>query len=110
MKYILTILLLVGFLQADIIKKKTLACPAIEQLQKAPLDKAEDLTKLSMYAIANDCLIIDRKDKVEAIGYDPTNSKEIYQKIFYKKTGVYLYILRSTIQVEQDGKKSSYRF
>ncbi|WP_372999832.1 hypothetical protein [Sulfurimonas sp.] len=110
MRYILTILLLAGFAHADIIKKKTLACPTIEQLEKAPVDKADNLTDLSMYAIANDCVMIDRRDNIEAVGYDPTNSKEIYQKIFYKKTAVYLYVLRSSIQVEQDGKKSSYRF
>ncbi len=92
------------------LKKKTLACPSILQLQKAPMEKDEDSMNLSMYAIANDCFILDKRDKVEAIGYDPTNSKEIYQKILYKKTGVYLYILRSAIQVEQDGKKGSLRF
>jgi hypothetical protein len=110
-KYILlSILILSGLAQADKMKKKTLACPSVAQLQKAPLDKKEDSMSLSMYAIANDCLIIDKRDKVEAIGYDPTNSKEIYQKILYQKTGTYLYILRSTIQVEQDGKKGSLRF
>jgi hypothetical protein len=110
-KYILlSILILSSLVQADIMKKKTLACPSVDQLQKAPLDKNEDSMNLSMYAIANDCLIINKKDKVEAIGYDPTNSQEIYQKILYKKTGIYLYILRSSIQVEQDGKKGSLRF
>ncbi|NOR57932.1 MAG: hypothetical protein GQ474_05350 [Sulfurimonas sp.] len=110
MRYILTILLLVGFAQADIMKKKTLACPTIFQLKKAPSDTTDDSMSLSMYAIANDCVIIDKRDNIEAIGYDPTNSKEIYQKILYKKTGVYLYVLRSAIQVEQDGKKGSMRF
>ena len=95
---------------ADMMKKKTLACPSVIQLQKAPVDNADNFMKLSMYAIANDCVVINKRDKVEAIGYDPLNSKEIYQKILYMKTGVYLYILRSTIQIEQDGKKSSYRF
>ena len=110
MKYILTILLLVTIAQADIMKKKTLACPSVFQLQKAPVDTAENSMSLSMYAIANDCVLIDKRDNVEAIGYDPRNSKEIYQKIFYQKTGVYLYVLRSAIQVEQDGKKGSMRF
>ena len=110
MRYILTILLLLNVANADIMKKKTLACPSVIQLQKAPVDTADNFMNLSMYAIANDCVIIGKRDNVEAIGYDPTNSQEIYQKIIYKKTGVYLYVLRSAIQVEQDGKKSSYRF
>ncbi len=110
MKYILLFLLLASISGADIIKKKTLACPSVIQLQKAPVENADNFMKLSMYAIANDCVIINRRDKVDAVGYDPLNSKEIYQKIIYLKTGVYLYILRSAIQVEQDGKKSSYRF
>jgi len=91
-------------------KKKTLACPTIKQLQNAPLDTAENYMELSMYAIANGCEILGKRDKVQAIGYDPRNSKEIYQKIVYKKTGKYFYLLRATIQVEQDGKKARYRF
>lgn len=110
MKYILTFLLLLNVANADIMKKKTLACPSVTQLQKAPVESTENSMNLSMYAIANDCVIVDKRDNVEAIGYDPTNSQEIYQKILYQKTGVYLYVLRSTIQVEQDGKKGSLRF
>jgi|OM-RGC.v1.029475377 hypothetical protein len=109
-RYILTILLFLSVANADIMKKKTLACPSVIQLQKAPVESAENSMNLSMYAIANDCVIIDKRDNVEAVGYDPTNSQEIYQKIIYKKTGVYLYVIRSAIQVEQDGKKSSLRF
>nr|WP_321267919.1 hypothetical protein [uncultured Sulfurimonas sp.] len=110
MKYILIVMLIFGIAQADIMKKKTLACPSVLALQKAPIEKHQDSMNLSMYAISNDCVILDKRDNVEAIGYDPTNTKEMFQKIFYKKTGVYLYILKSTIQVEQDGKKSSLRF
>ncbi len=110
MRYILLSLLLIFIADADIMKKKTLACPSVMQLQKAPVDTSENYMNLSMYSIANDCIILGKRDNVEAIGYDPTNSKEIYQKILYKRTGVYLYILRSSIQVEQDGKKSSLRF
>ncbi len=91
-------------------KKKTLACPTIKQLQNAPLDTAENYMELSMYAIANDCEVLSKRAKIQAIGYDPRNSKEIYQKIIYKKTGKYLYLRRSTIQIEQDGKKAIYRF
>lgn len=110
MKYILIFTILFGILQADIMKKKTLACPSVLILQKAPIEQNQNSMNLSMYAISNDCIIVDKKDNVEAIGYDPTNTKEMFQKIFYKKTGVYLYVLKSTIQVEQDGKKGSYRF
>ena len=90
--------------------KKTLGCPTMMALQKAPADNPENYLSLNMYSIANNCVIISKRDKVEAIGYDPRNSKEIFQKILYKKTGVELYIKSSTIQVEQGGKKSSYRF
>ncbi len=91
-------------------KKNTLACPEILQLKRAPLSNDSNSLDLSMYAIANNCIIIDKKDEVEAIGYDPTNSKSIFQKIIYKKTGTYFYIKSSSIQIEQDGKKSSIRF
>ncbi|MEA2072969.1 MAG: hypothetical protein U9O86_05230 [Campylobacterota bacterium] len=63
-----------------------------------------------MYTIANSCLILSREDKVQAIGYDPRNSKQKFQQIVDKKTGVQLYILREAIQIEQGGKKNSYRF
>lgn len=111
MRYILlSFFLLLGTLNADIMKKKTLACPSVMQLQKAPLQKADNGMKLSTYAISNECLIIDKNDKVEAVGYDPRNSKEIYQKIIHKKTGVALYIIKSSIQIEQGGKKNRYKF
>ena len=79
-------------------------------LKKAPLDEGNNSLELSMYAIAKDCMIISKRDKVEAIGYDSLNSKEIYQKILYKKTDVYLYIRSSSISVEQAGKKGVVRF
>jgi len=110
LKYLLIFLFLFISLHADKMKKKTLACPSVMQLQKAPLDTTDSYMDLSMYAIANDCVILGEMDKVEAVGYDVLNSKEIYQKIIYQKTGVYLYILRSSIQIEKDGKKSSFRF
>ena len=111
MKYILTLLLLLSIsLNADMMLKKSLGCPTIVALEKAPVSKQEDVFALSMYSIANDCIAITKRDKVEAIGYDPRNSQDIYQKIIYKKTGAYLYILRSAIQVEQGGKKGILRF
>ncbi len=110
MRYILILLVMLSSSQADIMIKKTLACPTIMKLQNSPKDTVDNYLKISMYAIANDCIILNKRDKIEAISYDSINSKEIFQKIIYKKTGVYLYILRSTIQIEQAGKKSSYRF
>lgn len=89
---------------------KTLACPTILQLQKAPVMKEENSLDLSMYTIANSCVVVSTKDKVEAVGYDSRNSKEIYQQIVYQKTGTLLYILRSSILIEQGGKKGSVRF
>jgi len=109
-KFLLISLLIFSISYADKIKKKTLACPSVLQLQKAPVDTADNYLNLSMYAITNDCVILGKRDKIEAIGYDSLNSKDIYQKVIYQKTGVYLYLLRSTIQIEQEGKKSTFRF
>ncbi|WP_324171289.1 hypothetical protein [Sulfurimonas sp.] len=110
MRLIIAVLLLFSISYADKIKKKTLACPTVLQLQKAPLNTADNYINLNMYAISNDCVIVSKRDDVEAIGYDSLNSKDIYQKILYKKNGVYLYILKSSIQIEQAGKKSTFRF
>ncbi len=110
MNYLLILLVLFTSLNADKIKKKTLACPTIVQLKKAPIGVEEESINLTMYAIANGCVILGERDRVKAIGYDSLNSKEIYQKIVYENTGVYLYVLSSSLQIEQDGKKSSFRF
>ena len=110
MKYILAFILLVPFLYGDRMKHKTLGCPSVVLLQKTLLVDMDDPLKLEMYAIANSCVVLSREDNIEAIGYDPHNSKEIYQQIFYKKTNAELYILRDSIEVEQAGKKNTYRF
>ena len=109
MKYIL-ILLLITSAYADQILKKTMGCPTVMALKKSPNDSDDNYLELNMYAIANNCVIISKRDKVEAIGYDSRNSKDIFQKIVYKKTGVMLYILSSSIMVEQGGKKDRIRF
>jgi hypothetical protein len=96
-------------LYSDQIVNKTLACPSIDILKKAPL-KDSDSMDLSLFVIVNGCEILTRRDSVQAIGYDPLNAKELYVKIVYKKTGDYLYVPSSDITIEQDGKKAIYRF
>lgn len=95
---------------ADQIKSATLGCPTIEALKNAPVSTPETPMALSMYAIGSGCEIISKRDKVEAIGYDPLNETGRFQKIIYKKTGATLFILRSAISIEQDGKKNGIRF
>ena len=107
MKVIFVFLTCMSVIFADILKEETLACPSVALLQNAPMD---DYVNINLYAISNNCMILNQKDSVEAIGYDSLNSEEIYQKILYKKTNTYLYVLRSMIQVEQGGKKGSMRF
>jgi len=83
----------------------------MDSLKKAPVESAaSDPMDLSLFVIANGCEVLSRRDSVEAVGYDPHNSKEIYVKILYKKMGTYLYVPRSAITIEQGGKKSTYRF
>ena len=110
MKSFFSLLLFVSFVEADMITHKTLACPSLDTLTKAPIETDANPLELQMYSIANSCVVLSHGDKVEAIGYDPRNSKEIYQKVIYKRTGIQLFMLRSAIVVEQGGKKSSYRF
>jgi len=110
LRYFLILLVLFTSLSADKMKSKTLGCPSVMLLQKAPADMKDNYLELNMYAIANSCVVISKRDSVEAIGYDPLNSKDIYQKILYKKTGTILYIPSATIQIEQAGKKGVIRF
>jgi len=110
LQYILVVTLLIASLYGDMIKNKTLACPTVLLLQKAKLVDLQDPLQLEMYSIANGCVVLTRGEQIEAVGYDPRNSKEIYQKILYKQTNNELYILRDSIDVEQGGKKNIYRF
>ncbi|MCD4667566.1 MAG: hypothetical protein K8R44_03080 [Sulfurimonas sp.] len=110
MKFILVLFLTFTFSMADYLVKKTLACPSIMLLKKAPVSDGESGMDATLYIIANNCMVLSKKDKIEAIGYDSRNSKEIYQKILHKKTSKELFILRSTIMVEQSGKKNRLRF
>jgi len=110
MKYILMILIAFSFSNADYLVKKTLACPSVMLIKKAPLNEGETGMDLTMYSISNNCMILSKKDKVEAIGYDPRNSKEIFQAILHKKTSKELFVLRNNIVVEQGGKKNTIKF
>jgi hypothetical protein len=110
MKYILILLLVITASYADKIKRKTFACPSIELIKKAPTDKKSSIMDLNMYAIANDCVVLSKHDRVEAVDYNANNSKDLFIKILYKKTGALLYIRSSAIIVEKHGKKSNWRF
>lgn len=110
MKYIFLFLLFTLSVYADQIKSKTLGCPTIDALKNAPIDGLDNPMSLNMYAITSGCEIISKKDKVEAIGYDPRNEIDKFQQIIYKRTNTTLYILRSSIIVEQGGKKNGIRF
>jgi len=92
------------------IKNKTLGCPSLDVLKKSFELDINDPLALEMFSIANSCSVLSKEDKVEAIGYDPRNSKDQFQEIFYKKTNTKLFILRSAIFVEQGGKHNTYRF
>ena len=110
MKYIIILLLVLGVAQADKVKRKAFACPSIMLLEKAPVDTVDNYMDLNMYAIANNCVILTNRSSIEAVEYNANNSKELYQKIIYKKTGVLLYVPSSSIIVEQAGRKGSWRF
>ena len=103
-------LLLASTLDADVVLYKTLACPTVDTLQKVPLELKSNPLELEMFTIANSCIILNRGDSIEVLGYDPHSSKEKYQQILYKKTNTQYYLLRESIVVEQGGKKNSYRF
>jgi len=92
------------------IKNKTLGCPSIEILKKSLEIDPKDPIALEVYAMSNSCVILTRDDSVEALGFDPQNSKDMFQEILYKKTNTQLFMLRSAISVEQGGKKNTYRF
>ena len=84
MKYIFILLALLSIVNADKINKKSLACPDIDKLKKAPVHEGADPLDLSMYIVANDCKMLSKCTQIEAIGYDPRNSTEIFQKILDK--------------------------
>lgn len=97
-------------LSADIILQTSLACPTVELIKSAPTDSSENSLELEMYTMTHGCMILSKEDRVQAIGYDPRNSHEKFQQVLYKRTGVQLYMLRESLQIEQGGKKSNFRF
>ena len=108
MKYLTLTVLFLTLLNADRISKKTIACPSVKLLQKAPLYGSSNPLEISMYTISNECVILSKHDLVETIGYDPRSSKEIYQNILYKNKN--LYVPCSSIIIEKSGKKNNIRF
>jgi len=111
MRYILImVLILSALVQADQIKVKSLACTSIDTFEKIPPEVLEDELKLSLFAVANGCRSLSRKDAVTAIGYDPRNEKALFVKILHKKSGETLYVRRKNLQIEQPGKKNQIRF
>ena len=110
LKKIVLLLALLSSLSSDMVKNKTLACPSIFILQQAASEDMQDPLKLEMYSIAKGCVVLVRGDTIEALGYDPRSSKEIYQKIYHRKSNSELYLLRSAIVVEKGGKKNGFRF
>lgn len=110
MKYILIALLLITSLQADKIKRKSIACPTLEILKKVPVDTQDNYLEINTYAIVNSCVILYKDDEIEIQGYNANNTKELYHEIIYKKTGAHLFIKSSAVIVEQYGKKSTWRF
>jgi len=110
MKYILILLLTLTALQADKVINHTIGCPSVMLLQKAPLDTKDNYMALNMYAVANSCIFLTNKSSIESVGYNANNSKDIYQEIIYRKTGVHLFVKRSDIIIEKFGRKSTFRF
>jgi len=109
-KFFFLLFFLITISYGDMIKTKTLACPSVMLLQKAMQEDMQEPLKLEMYSIAHNCVVLSRGDQIEALGYDPRNSKEIFQKIFYKKTATELFVVRSSVEIEQGGKKNTLRF
>jgi len=111
MRYLLYIVLVFNvWMQADQIKMKSLACPSLEIFEKIPPEALQDELALSLYAMANNCRILSRRDSVTAIGYDPRNDKNIFIQIVHNESGETLYIRRKNIEVEQPGKNNQFRF
>lgn len=100
--------MLTNLLNADKILNKSLACPTMDAYKKAPL--GDDYLNLNMYAISHNCKIFYRNSEIQVLGYDPRNSKSPIMEIVDKVTGIKYFINRSSVQVEQGGKKSTYRF
>jgi len=110
MKYILILFLVLSTLQADKVINRTMGCPSVMLLQKAPVDTKDNYMDLNMYAMANSCVFLTKKSSIESVGYNANNSQDIYQEIIYRKTGAHLFIKRSDIIIEKFGRKSTFRF
>ena len=111
MRYIFMVLML-GAVHgwADAIKAQTVACPTVEIFKNLAKETENDYVKLNLFAMANDCLILSKKDKVEAIDYDPANDNALYMKIVHKQSGKILFVPSNALYIEKPGKKNTLRF
>ena len=110
MKILFLFSLLTSFLLADYVKGETLACPSISTLKNAEYETEGDFVKVNLYAIKNNCYILNRSDSIQAIGFDVASEQNLIIKIKYNKTSQILYIQRKAVQIEQPGNKNIIRF
>lgn len=110
MKYILILTILLGLnLHADYIKKTIAACKAestiVELQEYAKKHKIEkgDL-ELELWLMNHECQIIDKKTKIEVLGY--TGKKSDVVKLLLKETRDVLYTHTKGVQIEQPGQKN----
>jgi len=112
MRYLFMVLIVgtvvVGW--ADSIKAQTIGCPTVDVLKNISKETENDYVKINLFAMANDCLLLSQKDKVEAIDYDSANETALYIKIIHKQSGKVLFVPSSDIYIEQPGKKNTFRF
>ncbi|MFT5660926.1 MAG: hypothetical protein ACI9TV_001570 [Sulfurimonas sp.] len=109
MKSLLILGLVFTFSTADYISKKSLACTSMQAIKQAPRSEGESGLDITLYAIAHDCVIISKKDKITVVDYE-LGSKALFQSIIYKKTGQKLYIMRNNLVIEQAGKNNIFKF
>ncbi len=109
MKYIVSLLVFFSFANGDHVIKKSLACPSTILIKNAPRTVGESGLDITFYSIANNCLVLTKKDKIRAIDY-VAGSKVKFQAIIHENTGQKLYVVKANMLIEQSGTKNIFKF
>ena len=110
MKYTLILTILLGLnLNADYIKKTIAACAAEETISELQAYASEHKIEkgdldLELWLMNHECQIIDKKTKIEVLGY--TGEKSDVIKLLLKETGNIVFAPNKGVQIEQPGQKN----
>jgi len=109
MKVILMLTLLIGYAQADYIKKTIGVCSSKENMEELKMyTKDHALAKggleTELWLLDHECKVIDKNTKIDVLDYKGKEQEIL--KLRLKESGEIVYAFEKGVQVEQPGDKN----